>query len=243
MINNIRILDFIKLARNRLNSVESYTKFQRYQAQWIIEGLIEKVDLSGLVLDLGCGIGGYSSELEKRAKKVYALDLDIYSNFPKRNNIIPIFGNALYLPFKDNSLDFIFCSSLIEHVPEPEILLSEINRVLKEDKYLYLSFPPFYTPVGGHQFKPFHLLGETAAIFLTKLVKQIDVTDFKSSYGNIGLFPTTISKVKRLSKTANFKIIDITTRFFPINVAKIPVFKEILTWHVEFLLKKESGSK
>lgn len=235
----MKTLEFIKLIRNRIKSDEDYTNFQKYQAEWVLDDLKKKHDLGGLILDLGSGMGGYTIELEKKAKMIYSVDLEICRDFPIGKKIVPIRGEALNLPFKDNTLDFIFCSSLIEHVAEPELLLSEINRILKEGKFCYLSFPPFYSPVGGHQYKPFHLLGERSAIYFTKLLKKIEVKDFKNSYGNWGLYPMTISKVKRLSQESNFRIINITTRFLPMNFAKIPVLGEFLTWHVEFLLKKK----
>ncbi len=77
-------------------------------------------------------------------------------------------ADALHASFSDESFPFVFCASLIEHVPEPIGLLTEIARVLTRDGSAYLSFPPFYSPVGGHQFKPFHLLGEQLALRLTR---------------------------------------------------------------------------
>ena len=111
-------------------------------------------------------------------------------------------------------------------------------RVLKVNQFCYISFPPFYSPVGGHQFKPFHLLGEKNAITLSKIFKGIKAKDFDTSFGNWGLYPTTISKIKRSVKQANFRIVDIKTRFLPVNVAKIFILGEFLTWHVEFILQK-----
>ena len=235
----MKIIKFIKLAKNRFNSKDDYVKFQQFQASWIINNLVNKITLADkVVLDLGCGTGGYSIELSKKVKKVYALDLNIPESFPKKENIIPIKGDALNLPFKDNLIDFIFCSSLIEHISDQNKLIFEIYRVLKLRQFCYLSFPPFYSPVGGHQFKPFHLLGEKNAIILSRMFKSVEAKDYATSFGNWGLYPTTISKIKKLAKRANFRIVDIRPRFLPVNIAKIPLLGEFLTWHVEFLLQK-----
>ena len=104
----------------------------------------------------------------------------------------------------------------------------------------YLSFPPFYSPVGGHQFKPFHYLPPKMCIYLCKKMKKIECESYTKSFGNWGLYPTTIKQVKKLIKGTNFTVESITTRFFSINVAKIPLLNEILTWHVEFILRNSS---
>lgn len=40
-----------------------------------------------------------------------------------------IMCDALHLPFKDKSFDYVICSHVAEHVEEPEVLLAELSRV------------------------------------------------------------------------------------------------------------------
>lgn len=231
--------EFLKLIQHRLKSDEDYLKFQKFQAKWIIINSLEKFDLKTKnILDLGSGFGGYSLEFSRYSDKTYAIDLNV-SRHIQKGNFFQIIGNGNNLPIKSNSIDIVFCSSLIEHVSNQEQLISEIKRVLRKQGICYISFPPFYSPVGGHQFKPFHFFGERTAILLSKFFYGLDVTGFDTSFGNWGLYPTTIKKATRLIKTGKLKIIDISTRFSPINFAKIPLFNEFLTWHVEFILKKD----
>jgi len=42
-----------------------------------------------------------------------------------------VVGDAGILPFKDKSFDFVICSHLLEHVPEPAKIISELQRVGK----------------------------------------------------------------------------------------------------------------
>jgi len=234
----MKIIDFYWVSRNRFNSEEHYLKFQQFQAEWILERLKLKDTLRGIeVLDLACGNGGYTFELSKYADLVYALDLHISRNFNK-SNIIPIQADALNIPLKDNSVDFVFCSSLIEHVTDQNRLVSEIKRILEPSGICYLSTIPWYCPLAGHQFKPFHLLGERLAIKLSKIFYGIDKENFKTAFGDWGLYPITLREIKNLAKRNNLKILDMTSRWLPVNIAKIPYLNEFFAGHVEFLLQK-----
>lgn len=44
-------------------------------------------------------------------------------------------------PFKDNEFDYVICSHVLEHVPNADVFLSEIQRVAKKG---YLEFPTIY---------------------------------------------------------------------------------------------------
>jgi len=245
----MKIIKFYKLARNRKvglkqGNYSNYIKFQEFQAKEIVAELKKrKIDLKNKkVLELGAGMGGYSRIFKKSSKeliindisKPYALKLDPSLKF-KQFNVTRKF------PFKDNSFDFVFACSLIEHVEKPDKMIKEIGRVLKPRGMLYLSFPPFYSPIGGHYFKPFHLFGEKVAIFMAKTLKNPlmtkKVTSFKNCYGNHGLFIRTIGSIKKLLINKGFTVGKIWTRFSLINTAKIPILKEFLTWHVCFLVR------
>ena len=142
----------------------------------------------------------------------------------------------MLLPFKSESFDFVFCSSLIEHMKIPKILVKEIKRVLKKGGNCYLSFPPFWSPVGAHQFKPFHYLGEKMAINLSRKLYGVRSHSYDDKYGK--LYKRKISQVKKYILDNNLKIKSISTRMSPINFARIPFLNELLTWHVEFLIEK-----
>ncbi len=116
-------------------------------------------------LDLGCGYGGYALALSSRGAQVVGVDLKAAHRLP---GIPTLDANALSLPFKKATFDLVVCASLIEHVLDPPTLLKEIVRVLQPGGTAYLSFPPFYSFWGGHQFSPFHLLGESRALKINR---------------------------------------------------------------------------
>ena len=140
------------------------------------------------------------------------------------------------MPFKSNSFDFVFCSSLIEHIKNPDLLLREIKRVLKKNGLCYLSFPPFWSPVGAHQFKPFHYLGEKIAVRLSRKFYGTRSFRYDDVYGK--LYKVKINQIKKIILKEKLKIKFISTRMSLINFAKMPILKDFLTWNAEFLVEK-----
>lgn len=225
----------LQLARVRLRSSADYQRFQAYQGNLIIDYLRERgISLRGTrVLDLGCGHGGYSLAFAQAGASIVSVDLTrVPTDLPALT-----LADAKALPFTAMSFPIIFCASLIEHSADPKALLAEIGRVLAPGGSAYLSYPPFYSPVGGHQFKPFHLLGERWALRLSR--HQAD--SYTSSFGDWGLYPLSIRRTRRLIAEAGLEIRHESTRFSPVNLARIPVLGEFLTWHVQFILCRQAA--
>lgn len=237
------------LARTRTRSSQDYIDFEQYQCELIVKYLYSRgISLNEkLIVDLGCGLGGYTKKFNSLGADPIGLDLNV-SYLP--STLKRVTANALTTPFKENKFDFIFCASLIEHVPNPRILISEILRITKPEGFVYISYPPFYSPNGGHQFAPFHLFGERFAIWYFSRFKQISNSDwrdniisnnpnsFDNAFVSWGLYRLTVKKIVGLLKEFPVKVIDYSTKYSPINFSKIPIINEILTWHVQFLFQK-----
>jgi len=245
----MKYLKLIKLAKRRFIGREqgdwtNYLKFQKFQAEEIIKEISKRgLKLSNMkVLEIGAGKGGYSQIFKKYSnefvmsdfKDSFILNKDSNLNFKK------VDINQKF-PFENNEFDFIFSCSLIEHIKHPENMLVESKRVLKPDGFLYLSFPPFYSPFGGHNVKPFHLFGEKIAIKITNFLKNKDYTNYDIFWGDFGLYKRTIKSVKKLLLNYGFGIEDMWTRFSFLNTSKILFLNEFLTWHVCFLCKNKKA--
>ena len=228
---------FYDLARKRQRSDKDYLAFEAFQGSMVVSSLRKKgMQFKGKkVLDIGCGLGGYSRSFLKEGARVTCLDLS-KDQFQPQKGLTFVQGDATHTNFPDKSFDFVFCSSLIEHVKNPDKLIKEIRRVLKPAGYCYISFPPFWSPVGGHQFKPFHYFGEKIAVKLAHLFYGVKDMKYEGDYGR--LYVRTIGQLNNLLKKNNLNIISVTTRMLPFNTAWIPFFKELLTWHAEFLAQK-----
>jgi len=64
--------------------------------------------------------------------------------FEKPYDKLSFISDLVKIPVKAESYDLVFCSQTLEHVPDPQLLLSELYRVLKPGGKLWLSVPFFY---------------------------------------------------------------------------------------------------
>ena len=84
----------------------------------------------GRVLDLGCGLGGYSARL--RAFGHACVGLDVNASYVERARSIGVHASVFdgaTIPYPDASFDTVFAVEVLEHVAAPERLVREISRV------------------------------------------------------------------------------------------------------------------
>lgn len=120
-----------------------------------------KNEISGEVLDLGCGVMPYKEFLleSNRILNYTGIDLEptIYHNQVKPDR----FWDGITIPFEDNSFDWVIATEFFEHYFEMENLLKEIKRVLKKDGTLFFTVPFIWTlhevPHDQYRFTPFYL--------------------------------------------------------------------------------------
>ncbi len=99
------------------------------------------------LLDVGCGNGIVAKEILRQRPKVKIVGLDISSSAiseAKKLNPESVFyeiGNDGLFPVKNNSVDFIFCSEVIEHIYDTSTFMTEINRVIKPRGKILLTTP------------------------------------------------------------------------------------------------------
>ncbi len=92
------------------------------------------------ILDNGCGRGDYLNAFRNCGMSVTGTDIDPYCE-----DIAGMDFNKDYLPFKDNSFDIVFSKSVLEHLDNNELYLSEVYRVLKKGGRIILLVPEWET--------------------------------------------------------------------------------------------------
>src|SRR3989338_3912296 len=123
----------------------------------IISNLFE-FDTKKIGLEIGCGIGFQSSLIASRSKMIIATDLfspnrsshtigmnktKEFLSLMESGNIQLVSCSAEALPFKNNYFDYVFSSSVLEHLEDKDKALTEIKRVLKKEGYIVTVIPNF----------------------------------------------------------------------------------------------------
>ena len=96
---------------------------------------------NGYVLDIGCGEKPFYGYIQKQIEIYIGLD---YPGTQHLKEHIDIFGIANDLPFKKASFDMILLTQVIEHLEDPQKVFFEVNRVLKQNGVLVISWPFLY---------------------------------------------------------------------------------------------------
>lgn len=108
------------------------------------------------VLDMGCGGGRHVFEMMRRGATVVALDqgwdelqdvaatcgaMHEAGELPDGDPGGPVQGDALRLPFPDDSFDRIVASEVLEHIPDDEAAIAELVRVLRPGGRIAVTVP------------------------------------------------------------------------------------------------------
>lgn len=103
------------------------------------------------VLEIGCGPGTFIREVSMFSKLIVGVDfseemLRIAKYTSNEEYLLE--ADALYLPFKNNFFDIVYCIRTFQHVPDYHVLLKEINRVLSYEGIVVFDFMNVFNPFG-----------------------------------------------------------------------------------------------
>jgi len=108
------------------------------------------------ILEIGCGRGKGAGLIAKvfRPSRLFAFDLDVAMIQKAKKNLrgsagdgISLFvGDALYLPFRDGSVDAVFGFGFLHHVIDWRGALAEVARVLTQGGAYFMEelYPALY---------------------------------------------------------------------------------------------------
>ncbi len=104
----------------------------------------------GKVLDIGCGVGYALDFFLEQESEVYGVDISDAAIAIARQRIkngkFEQINNDDPLPYATSFFDAIICLGVLEHVMQPEKLLSECFRVLKPNGYMCFVVPNSISP-------------------------------------------------------------------------------------------------
>ncbi len=96
----------------------------------------KNIPANSSILDIGCGGGFLTNYLAQNGHSVHGIDLsaqslEVAKKTDSTNSVTYLQANATSLPFADNSFDVVSAMDILEHIENPESLISEASRVLK----------------------------------------------------------------------------------------------------------------
>ena len=147
------------------------------------------------VLEIGCGAGGMLGPLQ-RYGDITGLDIDheFVGVCRERGFRHVLCGSGYELPFPDDSFDLVCLFDTIEHIPDDEQALHEVQRVLKPGGAVFVSVPAYQwlwsqNDVTAHHFRRY------TARRLRQVMVAAGLVPARVSYFNTILLPLIIPSV------------------------------------------------
>lgn len=100
-----------------------------------------------MIIEVGCGMGHVLEEVASKITTKNLFGIDISESWLEKakqkigNKAKLMYGFAEDLPFEDNSVDYVICSEVLEHIIDPKVALNEIKRVVKASGLIIISIP------------------------------------------------------------------------------------------------------
>lgn len=120
-----------------------------------------QLNASMKILEVGCGEGGNLVPFAQLGCKVTGVDIAECRIEEAKAYFSEISDGATFLPcdfmeypvpcHEEEKFDVILLHDVIEHVPTKEPFLAHISKFLKPTGVLFVGFPAWQMPFGGHQ--------------------------------------------------------------------------------------------
>jgi SAM-dependent methyltransferase len=115
---------------------EDNPRMQQAQTLWdLLPEFVTANNIEGYSLEIGCGPGIFADRVPNYIGLDYALNCLLAREFEAYNRVC---ASGDLLPFQSQTLSLIFSLNTLEHVPELDRSIYEIDRVLKPGGYLVL---------------------------------------------------------------------------------------------------------
>jgi SAM-dependent methyltransferase len=214
------------------------------------------------ILEVGCGEAGFLDVMAELGIDAVGLELEAdrvetaRQKNPNLNIQVGDITNQNIATFLGNNYDLIIMRDVIEHIPDRQATFANIRNLLREDGYLYITFPPRFSGFAGHQqngktllrYIPYlHLLPEFLLRFLQKMFQERpEVIQAVIQNYKIGL---TIAAFNKYFQQNGFRLVQrdlyISRPIYKIRfgvpavkIPSIPIIREFLAFGCECLLVK-----
>lgn len=219
------------------------------------------------VLEIGCGDGGNLLPFSKMGCNTIGVDIVATRIRDAKNFFETAHAKGIFIAqdiFRyelKQKFDIIICHDVFEHISDKELFLSNLSKYLKPQGIVFMSFPAWQMPFGGHQqicrnkilsHLPFiHLLPTTIYRLLLKTFGENN--DCIKELLSIKQTRISIESFERLVKKTNLNIqnkklwlinphykikFGLSPRELNRTIARIPFVRNFFTTSCFYILKK-----
>lgn len=210
-----------------------YDMQAEYAVQWITKNVAVVPGMR--VLDLGCGHGQLGKAFEKLGCDVTYSD----THYSLRDH-----GRERFILFEVGKsriedlgqYDLVLFSNVLEHIPDPKGFIESLQAILRPGGVLFLSWTPWLSPWGGHDFSPLHYLGPNLGARIFDWFRP----GRRQHFPYAGLWPTYVGQVLRWVRGAGLEIKAAAPRYATEHawIVRIPWLREFATWNCALLIGK-----
>ena len=120
---------------------------------------IAKKHFHGKLIDIGCGEMPYKPVVMDNSRVANYIGVDIQNESYQQLVQPEVIWDGKHIPMPDNEADCAMLIEVLEHVPQPDQVLKEINRVMKRDGVCLVTIPFLWTlhdiPYDEYRYTPF----------------------------------------------------------------------------------------
>ncbi|MFH1826209.1 MAG: class I SAM-dependent methyltransferase [bacterium] len=133
------------------------SKLEKTHRNWLLLSEINRfkhlIQKGGKILDVGCGNGDFLKLCQTRGFAVSGVETAAAAaELAKKTNKIDVFtGELPQANFPSDNFDAVTLFHVLEHLPEPALILKEVHRILKNHGLLIIQLPN----IDSWQFKIF----------------------------------------------------------------------------------------
>ena len=201
--------------------------FNRYveyeEAEELIEGIKTLLKPNMKVLDLGCGYGSFVLRIHPLVSEIIGVEVSDFELKVANERLTRLDANSMRrvkfikqegysIPLDTQSLDVVTTWNVLEHVQNPQVLISEIARVLKPGG-IWMSICPNYA---RPQIEPHY------KIFIPLFSKRLggfalNLQGKNRKFWDQCIFPISAFRVRKLAKKNGFLLSHATIKFAKIQ--------------------------
>lgn len=231
----------------------------------------KKINSSSRILEIGCGEGGNLMPFVDMGCECMGIDLnkrkidlanEIYAEHKNKDNTSFLYEDIYESDLdKVGTFDLVIMRDVIEHIHNQERFFSHLKNFLKPDGLVFIGFPPWYMPFGGHQqitsskflskLPYYHILPKPIYKGILNLFKEPKVTvEALLEIKDTGI---TIERIRRIIRSEKYEIVNETMYLLNPNydvkfglkpkkqiglIKALPFFRNVFSTCCYYLLKK-----